>query len=87
MSCTHPVTKVCFLHISEIGIVAPLISILDEEPEIPDQPWGWGQDDEELPVHRHHRPHHHSRQIPSPWTIFPTASLGDQSMSDGGALF
>lgn len=54
---------------------------------MPDQPWGWGQDDEEIPVPRHHRPHHHARQIPSPWTIFPTASLGDQSMLDGRATF
>ena len=41
----------------------------DDEPGIPDPPWGWDPDDEStMPMPRGH---HHSRRMPSPWTIFP----------------
>ena len=44
----------------------------DDEPEMPDAPWNWDAEDEQiLPMTRgHHHHHHHSRRGISPWTIF-----------------
>lgn len=57
-------------------------NFIDEEPGMPDPPWGWDGDDEEgMPMPRmpHHH-HHHPRRIPSPWSIFPGGGPGDRGM-------
>lgn len=60
-----------------------LLNFIDEEPGIPDPPWGWEPDDDEgMPLTRgHHHHHHHPRRIPSPWTIFPTGGPSDRGKS------
>ena len=51
----------------------------DDEPNMPDPPWGWDPDDDAggMPPPRHH--HHHPRRIVSPWTIFPAGHPGDRA--------
>ena len=57
---------------------------IDEEPGMPDPPWGWDADDDEgmsvprIPPHHHH--HHHPRRIASPWSIFPSGGHGERGM-------
>lgn len=52
----------------------------EDEPGIPDPPWGWDPDDEgnmaSMAAPRHH---HHSRHIVSPWTVFPAGHPGDRA--------
>ncbi|KAL8937155.1 MAG: hypothetical protein Q9216_004568 [Gyalolechia sp. 2 TL-2023] len=49
----------------------------EDEPGMPDPPWGWDPDDEGsiMPAPRHH---HHSRHIVSPWTVFPAGHPSDR---------
>ncbi|KAL8934769.1 MAG: hypothetical protein Q9211_005055, partial [Gyalolechia sp. 1 TL-2023] len=48
----------------------------EDEPGIPDPPWGWDPDDEgNIPAPRHH----HSRHIVSPWTVFPAGHPSDRA--------
>ncbi|KAL9003607.1 MAG: hypothetical protein Q9188_003541 [Gyalolechia gomerana] len=49
----------------------------EDEPGMPDPPWGWDPDDEgNIPAPRHH---HHSRHIVSPWTVFPAGHPSDRA--------
>ena len=50
----------------------------DEEPGMPEPPFGWDPDDEPgMPLPRgHHHHHHHPRRMPDLWSSFP-GSLND----------
>ena len=51
----------------------------DEEPGMPEPPFGWDPDDDPgmpLPRGHHHHHHHHPRRMPDLWSSFP-GSLSD----------